>query len=163
MGQDFVGLAAGGAPHRGSGKRLSDWTCYKREVKAPAAGTVVRVHDDNPNSPPGRPLHNMHNCVITDHGNDEATFLAHMVPGSIVVGVGDRVEAGQTLGLCGNSGYSLRPHVHFGLSRKGVGVPIVFSTYLISRCAEDAEDEFSLVQTVEQGVVRHGDIVCHAG
>ena len=163
MGMDFICLGRGGAPHRGTGKRLCDWACYGKEVKAPAPGTVVSVRDGSPDSPPGLPRREPVNCVILDHGNDERTFLAHLVPQSILVSEGDKVEGGQPLGLCGSSGYSLTPHVHVGLSRKGFGAPIVFSEYRVLRPIEEAPDRFSLAQTVERGVIRHGEIVCHAG
>ena len=162
MGLDFIGLCQWGAPHRGTGKRLRDWSCYRREVKAPAAGTVVSVRDGSPDSPPGLPRQEPVNCVVLDTGHDERVFLAHLVPGSIRVAERDRVDSGQTLGLCGSSGYSLIPHVHVGLSRKGIGAPVVFSGYRILRPIEEAPDQFSLAQTVEQGVIRHGEVVCHA-
>jgi hypothetical protein len=162
LGLDFVGLAATGAPHTGRGDRLRDWPCYRREVLAPAAGRVARVVNDNPDSPPGRPLRVMHNTVCIDHGNGEQSFLAHFVPGSIVVREGQKVKAGQRLGLCGSSGYSLCPHVHYGLSRNGVGVPVVFSDYQVFWPVEEAPDRFSMVQRIDAGVVRHGEIVRHA-
>jgi len=161
MGLDFVGLADGGAPHLGSGAELTDWTCYRREVKAPAAGTVTAVHDGSPDSPPNLPRREPVNCVVIDLGADEMLFLAHLVPGSIPVSQGERVARGQVVGLCGSSGYSLAPHVHVGLSRRGVGAPIIFSGYRALRPIEDGPDRFSMVQTVESGVIRHGDIVRH--
>ena len=162
MGLDFIALCQRGAPHRGAGKRLRDWACYREPVLAPASGKVLRVRDGSPDSPPGLPRREPVNCVVIDTGNEEAVFLAHLVPGSILVGEGDRVECGQPLGLCGSSGYSLIPHVHVGLSRQGVGAPVVFSGYRVLRPIEEADDEFSLVQTVDCGVVRHGEIVQHA-
>lgn len=161
MGLDFIGLWEGGAPHLNTGNELSDWACYRREVKAAAPGVVARVRDTSPDSLPGLPRREPVNCVNIDLGSDEQVFLAHLVPGSIVVTEGQELEAGQTVGLCGNSGYSLTPHLHIGLSRKGVGVPIVFSDYRILRPLEDAPDRFSLVQTMARGIVRHGEIVCH--
>ena len=163
MGLDFIGLCDEGAPHRGTGEQLEDWACYRRDVRAPAAGTVVGVRNGSIDSPPGLPRSEPVNSVVLDVGNDEKVFLAHLVPGSIVVEEGDTVEPGQLLGLCGSSGYSLIPHVHVGLSRKGVGAPIIFANYRLLRPLEDEPDRFSLVQTVDSGVIRHGEIVCHAG
>ncbi|HEY0135684.1 MAG TPA: M23 family metallopeptidase, partial [Nannocystis sp.] len=40
----------------------------------------------------------------------------HMVPGSVTVKAGDKVELGQTLGKVGNSGRSTGPHIHFQVS-----------------------------------------------
>ena len=40
----------------------------------------------------------------------------HMQPGSVSVDVGQRVRAGQKLGLLGNSGNTQGPHLHFGIN-----------------------------------------------
>ena len=40
-------------------------------------------------------------------------MYAHLQPGTLRVKAGDRVKAGQTLGLLGNSGSSTEPHLHF--------------------------------------------------
>jgi hypothetical protein len=46
-------------------------------------------------------------------GRDGIALLAHLKRGSLLAGVGDMVRTGQTLGLIGNSGNSLMPHLHF--------------------------------------------------
>jgi len=43
---------------------------------------------------------------------DEYLWLAHFKKHSIQVKEGERVEEGQLLGLCGNSGNSSEPHLH---------------------------------------------------
>ena len=77
------------------------------------------------------------NHVILDLGDDTYALYAHVRHGSLTVGPGDRVTAGQTLGQCGNSGNSTEPHVHFQLmdtadpdtadgvpfTWRGIGVP----------------------------------------
>jgi murein DD-endopeptidase MepM/ murein hydrolase activator NlpD len=42
-------------------------------------------------------------------------LYAHLQPGSIRVHRGDKVSRGQVLGLVGNTGNSLAPHLHFQL------------------------------------------------
>ncbi len=42
-------------------------------------------------------------------------MYAHLQPGSIKVHQGDKVKTGQVLGLVGNTGNSLVPHLHFQL------------------------------------------------
>ena len=75
------------------------------------------------------------NHVILDHGNGEYSFLAHFKNGSLAVSVGDEVAAGDILGLCGNSGNSSEPHLHYHLQTTptfgaGDGLPAQFLNYL---------------------------------
>ncbi|WP_434591918.1 M23 family metallopeptidase [Streptomyces sp. A5-4] len=42
-------------------------------------------------------------------------MYAHLQQGSLTVGPGDRVERGQLLARCGNSGNTTEPHPHFQL------------------------------------------------
>lgn len=51
------------------------------------------------------------NCVEISHGNGLLTRYAHM--SRIVSRVGQRVDAGSTIGLIGNTGRSTGPHLHF--------------------------------------------------
>ena len=53
------------------------------------------------------------NSVILDLGEGRYAVYAHMQPGSIRVHRGDKVKRGQVLGLVGNTGNSLAPHLHF--------------------------------------------------
>ncbi|MFE2938793.1 murein hydrolase activator EnvC family protein [Streptomyces sp. NPDC059255] len=55
------------------------------------------------------------NHLILDLGNGTYAAYAHLRQGSLEVGAGDRVSAGQTLARCGNSGNSSEPHLHFQL------------------------------------------------
>ena len=60
--------------------------------------------------------------------------LSHFKNGSIVVKKNDYVQQGQLLGLCGNSGHSSEPHIHYHLQNtpdidNGEGLPIVFRSY----------------------------------
>lgn len=75
------------------------------------------------------------NHVILDHGNGEFSFLAHLKQGSVAVKVGDRVKPGDKLGLCGNSGNTSEPHLHYHLQTTakfgaGEGLPAQFLNYI---------------------------------
>lgn len=59
------------------------------------------------------------NMVLINHGNGYKTRYAHMISGSITVSVGDRVEAGQTIGRVGSTGNSTGPHLHFEVIYQG--------------------------------------------
>lgn len=114
----------------------SDFYSYGAKILAPGKGVVVKVLDTlqdnklgerNEKIPPG-------NHVVIDHENGEFSFLAHFKKGSVKVQEGDRVKAGDLLGLAGNSGRSDVPHLHYHLQtdigyNQGEGLPIQFIQY----------------------------------
>lgn len=57
--------------------------------------------------------------------------LAHLRRGSLRTKVGDRLQSGDVVGECGNSGNSTEPHVHLQVSdstdwERARGVPLAF-------------------------------------
>jgi len=87
--------------------------CYGQPIHAPAPGTVITAINNVPENPPGVSGRAGGNGVEIDHGFGEISALWHMIPGTVKVKVGDKVELGQELGRAGNSGRSSGPHVHF--------------------------------------------------
>lgn len=57
------------------------------------------------------------NAVIVDHGGGIETVYGHA--SKLLVKEGQRVEAGQVLGLIGNTGYSFGAHLHFEIHING--------------------------------------------
>ena len=110
-------IVRNGSTHRGEGARVEDYYCYGQPIVAPAAGRVVWAEDGRPDQSPGQldPAHPMGNAFVLDLGRGEFAVLAHLQPGSLRFVVGDSVAAGDTLGLCGNSGNTSEPHLHFHL------------------------------------------------
>ena len=53
------------------------------------------------------------NTAIIKTENNEYLFFAHFKQHSIAVTQGQKIKQGQLLGLCGNSGNSSEPHLHF--------------------------------------------------
>jgi hypothetical protein len=101
-------------PVGGSGNK--DAYCYGYPILAPAAGKVVKAINDVAENRAGEEGKGGGNGVILDHGFGEFTSLWHMIPGSVRVKAGDKVELGQELGKVGNSGHSSGPHIHFHVS-----------------------------------------------
>lgn len=135
---DFTSLQ-NGKSHTGDGTRNEQYHVWGRRIVAPAAATVVTVvdgiHDNRPQVEMNRKAI-AGNHVVLDFGSGEWAMLGHLKKGSIRVKPGQKVTAGQVLGLCGNSGNSSEPHLHFhvqdraALFGKARGLPVVFNAYL---------------------------------
>ena len=54
---------------------------------------------------------------MIDHGSGWVTLYGHL--DRVDVALGERVRAGQRIGLSGNTGLSTAPHLHFELRRFG--------------------------------------------
>lgn len=163
---DFAVVNARGEMYSGDGKKLSDWFGYGAPVIAPAAGTVVEVHDGQPNNvfdqPPRldrnavmkNPKLLYGNYVLIEHGNGELSMLAHLEPASVEAAVGEQLRAGQRIGRVGMSGDAAIVHLHYQMqSGKGfdAGVPVQFTTF--SRKLGDDWQSTSL------GAIDEGEIV----
>jgi len=81
------------------------------EVKASGAGTVVLAKGSGWNMGYGK-------YVIVDHGYGWQTLYGHL--SRVSVTDGQKVEKGEIIGLSGNTGNSLGPHLHFE-TRRGEG------------------------------------------
>lgn len=64
-------------------------------------------------------------------------MYAHMQPGSVRVHMGDKVTRGEIIGLVGNSGNTIAPHLHFQvmdgpLSLASNGLPYEIDSFRIT-------------------------------
>ena len=59
------------------------------------------------------------NYVILDHGNGWRTSYYHLRKDSVVVKMGQLVQAGDIIGLMGSSGRSTDAHLHFAVTHNG--------------------------------------------
>ncbi len=116
---DWEELDAQGRIYAGPQEKLESYTIFGKPVVAVADAVVAAVIDGLPEQTPGQYPTNISleeadgNSVILDLGEQRYAMYAHMQPGTIQVRVGQRVNAGQLLGLVGNSGNSVAPHLHF--------------------------------------------------
>jgi Peptidase family M23 len=127
---------------------------FGRPILAPAAGRIVSVHDGEADhvarrsqlalvpyalTQAGRARQGA-NALAGNHviielaGRREYVVLAHLRAGSIRVGAGESVLAGQELGDCGNSGNSTQPHLHIQVmdapdQATAQGLPMAFREY----------------------------------
>jgi hypothetical protein len=124
---------------------------FGRPVLAPGGGTVVAVHDGEPDHEARRSQPALLGYALTQAGRVRRgptaiagnhvvialsptgpfVLLAHLRNGTVSVRPGDAVSAGDAVGTCGNSGNSTEPHVHVQVTDTTEwatvrGLPIVF-------------------------------------
>lgn len=87
------------------------------DIAAPQ-GTPIKAADSGYVAVVGRSDYGYGRYVLIDHGNGFQTLYAHF--SVIYVKVGQSVGKGQTIGLCGSTGKSTGPHVHFEIKLNGV-------------------------------------------
>ncbi|MEM6762157.1 MAG: M23 family metallopeptidase [Pseudomonadota bacterium] len=129
-------VRADGKSYAGDPSLLESYFCWGEPILAPAAGVVVSVVDGLPDQPIGStdPQRPAGNHVVMDFGDGEYGFFAHFRRGSVRVSAGEEVSAGAEIGLCGNSGNTSEPHLHFHLQTtphlgSGEGLPAQFIDY----------------------------------
>lgn len=112
---DFVIVDDKGEQYRDEGNVVEDYLCYNKPVIAPEDGVIEEVLDDIDDNLIGdvNLNHNWGNTIIIKHAENVYSKLCHLKKGSITVEKGDKVEFGQIIGKCGNSGRSPYPHLHF--------------------------------------------------
>lgn len=118
-----------GDDHRGIDIRVRDYVAMRDGVVVVAAadGVVKATRDgvedisvaDNPDSRDEVSKYGLGNTVIINHGDGWQTAYGHMMKGSVLVREGDRVTAGQPIGMVGLSGLTTFPHMHFMVKHNG--------------------------------------------
>lgn len=149
---DFVILDDENHSFCGDDKEVTNYYCYSKEILAPEDGVVVEIKNNSKDSillgmgkfiP--RSKHIAGNYIVIRHGQNEYSTLAHLKKDSFFVKVGDKVSKGQVVALCGNTGSSTEPHLHFQLQNgqsfySSVGLPIKFDS--ISVTSIDGYEKF---------------------
>jgi len=112
---DFVLMDEDGNQYKSDGNEAEDYYCYGKPVIAPADGEVEAVVNDIDDNLIGDSnlLQNWGNSIVIKHGFQLYSQISHLKKGSIKIAKGDLVKKGEVLALCGNSGRSPIPHVHF--------------------------------------------------
>lgn len=111
------------------GKQVSDFYCYALPILAPADGKVVTLEDGIEDNAIGDANleHNWGNTIVIKHAEYLYSKISHIKKDSFKVKVGDEVKKGDVLALCGNSGRSPEPHIHFQLQ----GTPFIGAPTLL--------------------------------
>ncbi|WP_200762279.1 urea transporter [Nitrosophilus alvini] len=133
---DFVIRDKDGKTYKNEGLRLDDYYAFKKPVLSPVSGYVVEAADDFPDQPIGEVdnINNWGNYLILSTPSGVYVEISHLAKDSLKVKKGDFVEAGQIIGLCGNSGYSPEPHIHIQVQENmylgSKTIPFNFVAYL---------------------------------
>jgi hypothetical protein len=116
---DWEELNGEGRIYSGPQDKLESYGIFGKPVLAVADAVVERAVDGETEQVPGKYPTNISpskadgNHVILNLGGGRYALYAHLQTGSVKVRKGDKVRAGQVLGLVGDSGNSLAPHLHF--------------------------------------------------
>ena len=105
-GQVQLGVATRTSPTPGSTSRCPVGT----QVRASGGATVNQVGED--------PEYGLY--VLLDHPEGYQTMYGHL--SRIIVTDGQNVDAGEVIGLSGNSGRSTAPHLHFEIRQGGTSL-----------------------------------------
>lgn len=97
-----------GRPHLGMDIRAP----YNTPIVAAGYGTVIVATSHS----------SYGNYLVIDHGNGLKTLYAHC--NSLLVGVGQQVQAGDTIALMGSTGYSTGSHLHIEVHNPGRQDPL---------------------------------------
>lgn len=104
------------------GTTLRDFYCFGLPVLSPCHGLVVRCQDQLPDNQPGEVdnKNNWGNFLLIQLDNGLYVLLAHLSQYSIEVREGQRLEPGQPVARCGNTGRSPQPHLHLHVQTTAV-------------------------------------------
>ena len=154
---DFEMVSDGGKTFRNTGDFVEDYYCFNKPVIAPADGVVEEVINDIDDNIVGeRNLdQNWGNTVIIKHSKAFYSKLSHLKKGSVKVNRGDRVRQGVHIGLCGNSGNSPYPHLHFQLQ----STPYVGSKTLYHPISNYFANTDGNKKLMEVGIPNKNDLV----
>jgi hypothetical protein len=138
---------------RGDLKVPANYHIYGQPILAVADGIVAATRNDLKDQvpgalPPNLPLDEADgNFVILDIGSGHFVNYAHMRPGSVRVGLGDKVRRGDQIGEVGNTGNSQAPHLHLHVTDVASplaanGLPYVFDSLTITAVDEAGTEDF---------------------
>jgi hypothetical protein len=140
-----------------NGSKVEQHYAFGEDVFAVADGIVVSIQDGKPDAAPNNLMKPETkddyggNHVILEIAPKIFAIYMHLHPGSLTVKVGDVVKAGAPLAKIGNTGPSMGPHLHFGISDKpdffaGRSLPFVFDRFTAVGAADlDASQADHLV------------------
>ena len=126
----------------------SNFYAWDKTIISPCDGTVLKAINDIPDNKPGElnPQNSHGNYIIMncDSITDEFLALYHFRYKSVLVKSGQKVQKGQILGSCGNSGNSSEPHLHFHIQNSiedetAIGLTARFKEIMVKKGSFNSE------------------------
>jgi murein DD-endopeptidase MepM/ murein hydrolase activator NlpD len=141
------------------GIKPEDYYCFNKPVLAAGDGIVQEVINHVEDNAIGQVnlQQNWGNTIVIKHAEHLFSKVSHLKKNSIKVKVGDYVKQNDIIGLCGNSGRSPEPHLHFQIQStpyigsKTLAYPFAYFTSENNRILKSFEipKEGETIQTPE--------------
>jgi len=127
---DLVKINEDGKSRIGSGATNDECLTFGQNIYAAADGVVERMCIGGLDNAPGCMNSATLNFITLRHESNGQVYYTkylHLKQFSSKLKVGQRVNAGDLIGQCGNSGYSTGSHLHFGIyDENNVSLPVTF-------------------------------------
>lgn len=154
---DFVLLDDEMKTYNDPGLKPEDYYCFSKPVLSPANGYVVMLTNDIEDNIIGKSntKENWGNSMVIQHGAGLYTQLSHLKKGSAQVMIGDYVQKGHIVALCGSSGRSPEPHLHFQVQY----FPKIGSQTIDYPFGIFVENTFNKKELIENGTPKEGKTI----
>ncbi|MGC4024077.1 MAG: M23 family metallopeptidase [Mesorhizobium sp.] len=137
---DWIKLDDKNQMYTGAATKLESYAYYGAQVHSVADGIVVNLYDETDEQVPSEDAKGITteniggNMLVIEIADGVYAFYAHLQRGSLKFKLGDKVKAGDVVGLLGNTGNSTAPHLHFHLMDgpsplNANGLPFVLSKF----------------------------------
>lgn len=110
--------------YKNTGLKPEDYYCFGKPVLACGDGVIAATTDKIDDNEIGsiNLKENWGNSIVIQHAAGLYSKVSHLKRASVKVKVGDNVKQGDIIALCGSSGRSPEPHLHFQLqATPGIG------------------------------------------
>jgi len=153
--------------HKGTDIRVPDLPAMHRGVPVVAAAPgIVRATRDGMADVNVREIggdtvrgREAGNGVVIDHGNGWETQYSHLRRGSVAVRRGQRVTAGQHLGLIGMSGNAEFPHLEFSVRHDGAVIDPFVGTTAFDSCSDPRQPLWTQAALNQLGYQPTGGVI----